>query len=160
MKNLVQHGTTLALFAPYLVASGAGMLVGSIFAVAVCDAANGAAVEGVTEGVFDLAKTSAQAWTVGQKVYWDNVNKRCDTDGTVGQLIGCATAAAANPSAVGSVKLNGAVPGALEGPQAPVADILTAAAVDLATAITLANANKAKVNELLAALRIAGFLLP
>ncbi len=160
MKNSVQCGKTLSLLAPYLVASGAGMLVGSIFAVAVCDAANGAAVEGEVEGVFDLAKTSAQAWTVGQKVYWDNTNKRCDTDGTVGMLIGAATAIAANPSSTGYVRLNGSVPSSLEGPQTAVADIATANASDLPTAITLANASKAKINELLAALRVSGAILP
>jgi predicted RecA/RadA family phage recombinase len=160
MKNTVQSGKTLSLLAPYIVASGAGFLVGSIFAVATCDAASGAAVEGVTVGVFDLAKTSAQAWTVGQKVYWDNTNKRCDTDGTVGPLIGVATAIAANPTATGYVRLNGAAPSSLEGPQTAVADIATVNASDLPTAITLANVTKAKVNELLAVLRTGGVILP
>lgn len=45
-------------------------------------------------------------------------------------------------------------------PAAAVADIATADAIDLATAITLANATKAKVNQLLASLRAAGTLLP
>ena len=39
-----------------------------------------------------------------------------------------------------------------------VADIATADATNLATAITLANANKAKINELLQNLRTAGIL--
>lgn len=160
MKNYIQKGRTLSLTAPYNVASGAGFLVGAIFAVACGDALATEAVEGETTGVYSLAKTSAQAWTVGQKVYWDNANKRCDTTGTVGQLIGVATAVAANPSATGSVRLNGVVPGDLEGPQTAIADIATADAADLATAIALANATKAKVNELLAALRINGSLLP
>lgn len=41
---------------------------------------------------------------------------------------------------------------------AAVADIATADATDLATAQALANANKAKINALLAALRTAGLL--
>lgn len=39
-----------------------------------------------------------------------------------------------------------------------VADISVADATDLPTAIALANANKAKINELLAVLRTAGLL--
>jgi 2-oxoglutarate dehydrogenase complex dehydrogenase (E1) component-like enzyme len=39
-----------------------------------------------------------------------------------------------------------------------VADIATADATDLASVITLANANKAKINELLQKLRTAGIL--
>jgi hypothetical protein len=41
---------------------------------------------------------------------------------------------------------------------AAVADIATADATDAASAVTLANATKAKVNALLAALRAAGLL--
>jgi predicted RecA/RadA family phage recombinase len=123
MKNYIQDGAVLALLAPYALSSGDGFQVGSIFAVASCDAANGAAVEGSTEGVFDLAKTSAQAWTVGQKIYWNNSTKKCDTDGTVGILIGAATAIAANPSSTGYVKLNEAVAALSEGPEAAVASL-------------------------------------
>lgn len=117
MINAVQDGRVLTLTAPYAVASGVGAQVGSIFGVATADIANGVEGEFETEGVFDLAKTSAQAWTVGQKIYWDNNNKRCDSDGTVGILIGAATAVAANPSSTGYVKLNEAVGGESEGPQ-------------------------------------------
>jgi predicted RecA/RadA family phage recombinase len=160
MKNFIMSSAMLTLIAPYALASGAGFQVGSIFAVASADAANGAEVVGATEGVFALAKTSAQAWTVGQKVYWDDVNKRCDTDGTVGMLIGTAHAAAANPSDIGEVILNGTAPSGSEGPQDPIADITTADAVDAATAATLANATKATVNTILAELRLAGVIKP
>ncbi len=160
MKTFVQTGRTLSLAAPYDVLSGAGFKVGAIFAVAMCDALSAAAVEGMLEGVFTLAKTSAQAWTIGQKVYWDDSNKRCDTDGTVGQLIGAATAVAANPSATGNVRLNGNAPGALEGAQAAVADVATTNAIDLPTSEALANQLKTSLNALLAELRIAGIILP
>ena len=160
MKNCVQDGDVLTLTAPYAVVSGAGAQVGSIFAVATADVANGVEGEFATEGVYDLAKTSAQAWTVGQKIYWDNTNKRCDSDGTVGILIGVATAIAANPSSTGYVKLNEAVVGLSEGPQAAIVDIATADATDLATSEALANATKAKFNTLLAELRIAGIIAP
>lgn len=108
MKNYVQRGDVLTLIAPYAVASGAGLLVGSIFGVATADAASGAEVETKTEGVFDLAKTSAQAWTAGVLIYWDNTNKVATTSSSDNKLIGAATRAAANPSATGRVRLNGA----------------------------------------------------
>jgi len=107
MKNFVQDGDVLSLTAPYAVSSGDGLLVGSIFAVAVATAANGAPVQGKATGVFDLKKTSAQAWTVGAKVYWDNTAKECTTTASGNTLIGVAVAAAANPSATGTVRLNG-----------------------------------------------------
>jgi predicted RecA/RadA family phage recombinase len=160
MKNYIQKGTTLTLVAPYNVLSGDGFKVGAIFAIAVGAALANNPVEGVTEGVFALPKTSGQAWTLGQKIYWDDTNKRCDTDGTTGMLIGVATVIAANPSAVGNVKLNEAAPGESTGPQAAIANIATADATDLTTAEALANATKAKVNALLSELRLLGILLP
>ncbi|MDP2358646.1 MAG: DUF2190 family protein [Beijerinckiaceae bacterium] len=110
MKNYIAPGDTVDVAAPYEVASGAGALVGSLFGVATADAANGAPVRLKTTGVFDLAKTSAQAWTVGAKIYWDNSTKLATTTAASGAnaLIGVAIAAAANPSAVGRVRLSGA----------------------------------------------------
>ncbi len=106
-KNYVQPGNVMTLTAPYAVTSGDGFLVGSLFAVATATAANAATVEGQTNGIWDLAKTSAQAWTVGAKIYWDNTNKECTTTSTSNTLIGVAAAVAANPSSTGRVRLNG-----------------------------------------------------
>lgn len=111
MRNFIQNGKTLTLLAPYDVASGAGLLVGSIFGVATNTALSGAAVETALEGVFSLAKTSAQAWTVGALIYWDDSGKVCTTVSTDHKLIGVATAIAANPSSTGYVRLNGAFVG-------------------------------------------------
>ena len=108
MKNYVQHGHVLTLAAPYDVVSGAGLLVGSIFAVATADALSGADVEAQVTGVVDLAKVSAQAWTVGVLIYWDNSAKLATTTSSTNKLIGVATAVAANPSSTGRVRLNGA----------------------------------------------------
>lgn len=174
-SNFIQPGDVLTLTAPYDVASGAGALVGSIFGVATSAYASGDAGEFAVCGVWSLAKTSAQAWTVGQKVYWDNTNKRCDTDGTVGQLIGVATAVADNPSSTGYVRLNEAVASSSEGPQAAIASLtfgtnITAATANgaltdsSATNPTEAQFNElakelgTKVNDILAALRAAGVI--
>lgn len=109
MKNFVQPGNTLTLPAPYAVASGGGLLVGSIFGVAVGDAASGETVEAALTGVFDLPKVGSQAWTVGARVYWDDTNKHCTTVATGNTLIGVATEAVAGGAGdtIGRVRLNG-----------------------------------------------------
>lgn len=111
MKNYIQPGDILTLAAPYDVLAGAGMLVGSIFGVASTDALSGASVETAVEGVYRLAKTSAQAWTVGALIYWDNTNKVATSTASTNKLIGVAVAVADNPSATGLVRLNGAFVG-------------------------------------------------
>lgn len=121
--NYKQPGKTLTMAAPYNRTSGQGALVGSIFGVALGTVLSTVLGEFALTGVWTLAKTSAQAWTVGQKIYWDNSNKRCDSDSTVGMLIGVATAVAANPTSTGDVRLNGVAPDTLEGPQAAEADL-------------------------------------
>ncbi len=111
MKNYIQKGKTLPLTAPYDVLSGKGFQIGSIFAVAAFDALSGAAVEGERFGVFDLAKVSAQAWAVGESIYWDNSAKLAtNVKGTANLRIGSAVATAANPTSTGHVALEPAGP--------------------------------------------------
>lgn len=119
-SNYVQPGDTITLAAPYDRTTGQGALVGSIFGVALQTVLNTVNGEFATKGVWTLTKTSAQAWTQGQKIYWDNSNKRCDSDSTVGMLIGVATAVADNPSSTGDVRLNGVSPATAEGPQGAI----------------------------------------
>lgn len=107
MKTYTQPADVVTLTAPYAVASGAGAKVGQLFGVAAKSYASGAVGEFLTTGAFELAKLSAQAWTVGALVYWDNTAKLCTTVATGNLLIGCAIAAAANPSPTGTVRLNG-----------------------------------------------------
>lgn len=104
MKNFVQPGHNLDLVAPRDLTSGAGFLVGSIFAVASLAVAAGAVVAGVTEGVFELPK-AAGAVTQGQKIYWDNTAFNVTTTSTSNTQIGVATAAAASGDATARVKL-------------------------------------------------------
>lgn len=107
--NYIQDGDILPLPAPADVQAGDGALVGSIFGVAQVNAASGATGQFATCGVFALKKTSAQVWTVGAVIYWDNTAKECTTTATSNTKIGAAIAAAANPSGVGYVRLNGTV---------------------------------------------------
>jgi len=103
LKNFIQPGGTVTLTVPSDVSSGDGLLVSSLFGVASGDALSGADVEAVTEGVFDLAKTSAQAWSQGDKVYWDDTNKECTVVAAGNVLIGVAMVDAANPTDTGRV---------------------------------------------------------
>jgi len=108
MKNYVQPGDMITVIAAAAVVSGALVRSGSILGVAATDAAIGDEVELKTTGVFDLAKTSAQAWTVGAPIYAIAASSLLtNVPGTGNYLVGVATAAAANPSATGRVRLNG-----------------------------------------------------
>lgn len=111
MKTYVQPGNVLALIAPYAVASGDGLLVGALFGIAVATADNGEPVEACMVGVFDLKKTGSQAWSPGDKVYWDNTAREATKTATGNTLIGVAVAAVGNGAGetVGRVRLNGAV---------------------------------------------------
>lgn len=110
MKNFVQPGKRMTIAAaPYARTSGQALLMGSLFGVATMDVDNGASVTIDCEGVFDLTKTNAQAWTEGVALYWDDGAKEVTTDDDSGAnpLIGAAAAVAANPSATGRVRLLG-----------------------------------------------------
>lgn len=109
MKNYVSTGNTLTITAAAAIASGAGVLAGSIFGVAAGDIAIG--VEGTIAltGVYDLPKAASQAWTVGEKIYWDNATGACTTVATANTLIGIAVLAVGGGATetTGRVRLNG-----------------------------------------------------
>lgn len=109
MKSFIQHGDILTVAAPTGgCVSGAIYKVGNIIGVAQCDAAEGADVELKLTGVFELAKTSAQAWAVGDKLYIIPASRLItNVAGTGNFEVGVATAVAANPSGTGYVRLNG-----------------------------------------------------
>lgn len=108
MKNFVQQGVNLTLTAPRDLASGAGFLVGAIFAVASTTVKAGDPVAGVTEGVFDLPK-AAQAVTPGQKLYWDNTNFVLTTTEGSNTLVGASIQAAGTGDATARAKLTGQI---------------------------------------------------
>ena len=75
MVNYIQQGDTITVKAPYAVASGAGMKVGGMFAVASITGALNDVIEGAVEGVFDIVK-DASTFTDGAVVYWDDAAKK------------------------------------------------------------------------------------
>lgn len=108
MKNWVQPGDQLTIVAaPYAVTSGQGLQMGGIFGVAVVTAAISTAVEIYTNGVFNLTKQTAQAWTQGQALYWDNAGRQVTTTVGSNKLIGYAAAAQAAGDTIGQVWLPG-----------------------------------------------------
>jgi predicted RecA/RadA family phage recombinase len=160
MKNFVQTGKVLTLAAPYNRLSGQGAQVGSIFGVAAVDVLSTVEAEFAVEGVFELVKAGSQAWSVGDRIYWDNSAKVCTKTVSTNLLVGVAVEAVASGAGdtLGKVKLiplGDSDPGNLA-QAAAVADLNQ----DISNSYTEAEiqAISDKVDELLAALRTAGLL--
>ena len=172
MKVFVENDESITLTAPGGgVVSGTGVLVGSLFAVATVTAAATEKFVGLVRGVVTHAKVSAQAWTEGQRLYWNAGLSQVTSVATDGPYIGVAAEAAVNPSATGKVLLAGP-PEFAEGQQAAVADlVMTVGTADGTIADVGAAFNQAtlnnnfrdvgeKINALAAALRAAGIIAP
>lgn len=110
MQNFRQIGHTVDFTAAADTTSGQGVLWGALFGVAATDVKSGERGALNVTGVFDLPKAPSQAWTDGQKVYWDDTNKRVTTAVTGNTLIGVAIEAVGGTAAetTGRVRLNGA----------------------------------------------------
>ena len=108
MKTFTQIGDALQFtaVAPGAVA-GTGQKIGDILVIAAITAATGQPFTGQLTGVVEHAKLSAQAWTEGQQVNWDDTNKRFTTVTTGNFRAGVAYRVAANPTAKGQVFLAG-----------------------------------------------------
>lgn len=108
MQNYIQPGKNISVAAaPYVLASGAGCLVGSMFGVASGPAASGAEVVLMTEGVFTLPKLGTDAFTVGAPAFWDDANKRLTLTASGNTRVGVAVAAAGSGLGALAVRLNG-----------------------------------------------------
>ena len=106
MKTYKQEGEVLALSPAADVATGVGYLFGvSLFGVAINTTANGASGEFVTEGVVTIGKASALAIAVGDRLFWDAINKVVNKTATAQQCVGIAVESAANPSSTVVMKL-------------------------------------------------------
>lgn len=110
MKTYVSDGNTLTVAAPAALTSGAGALVGSIFGIAMSDAANGADVVLQVTGVVEMTKQASQAWTVGAAIYWNNTTKVATTASSGNTKIGVATVAVGSggDETTGTVRLSAA----------------------------------------------------
>jgi len=109
MRNSLFCGNNVTLPAPYALTSGQVAQVGSIIGVAQGAAASGADVVLVRQGVFTLTKTAAQAWTLGQTLYWDNAARAVTTTVGANKIIGAAFAAALAADTAGQVLCDGTI---------------------------------------------------
>ncbi len=110
-KNYIQDGDTLNLPPTADVASGTGHLFGAaLFGVALTNAKSGVPSSFAVKGVWEIAKTSALAIAVGDRLFWDATNKVVNKTSAGQQQVGVAVAAAANPSSTVRIKLVSAVP--------------------------------------------------
>jgi predicted RecA/RadA family phage recombinase len=104
-NNFVQPGDIVEFTMPEDVTTGRGVLIGALVGVALVTAASGARANVALSGVFNVTKTSAEAWAEGAAVYWDDTAKEFTTTATDNTLAGHAAVAAANPSATGRIRL-------------------------------------------------------
>lgn len=114
MKNYLAPGSNLSFTAAAAITSGAFVVLGAIGGFAVADAAIGETATIKVDGVFSVTKVGSQAWTVGQRVYWDAGNSRFTNVGADGVFAGVATEAvdAGASSTTGKIRLNGSAPDA------------------------------------------------
>lgn len=106
MKNYIQPGNAIDIVVPAGgVVSGRPFVAGSLVGISAVTAAEGGDATIHTDGVYELPKVNAQAWVLGAKVYWDAANSVCTTVAAGSTLLGFAARPAANPSAIGLVKL-------------------------------------------------------
>jgi len=107
MKTYLQDGENPTYTAPANVTAGTGVKIGDMLVIPEITVLSGAQFTGVIRGVVEHAKLSAQAWTEGQQVNWDDTNKRFTTVTTANFRAGVAYRVAANPTATGLVFLTG-----------------------------------------------------
>ncbi len=110
MKNKLLSGDTLTFTAPVGgVVSGTPLLMGSLLVVPTVSADAGASFSCERAGVFTLPKASGSAWTVGEKLYWDDTAKAITDTPTNNTLVGVAYVAAGSSDTTGVVLLDGTV---------------------------------------------------
>ena len=107
MLNYLQPGDYCTIIAPVAVSSGDGVLVGSMFGVASCDAEINTEVAIAVVGCFQFSKVVGEALTQGQPCYFDLDVQGVTTTATGNVLIGVAIEAAASGDTSCKVRLHG-----------------------------------------------------
>ncbi len=108
MNNFVQQGKRLTFVNGTSVAidSGAVVLITDRISIAVADIAADGSGEVQTEGVFTIAKTAGEAWTLGDQLYWDASASSVTTTSSSHKKAGIAAAIADSADTTGPVKIN------------------------------------------------------
>lgn len=110
MKTKIESGDVLTVTAPSGgTTSGVGVLIGSIFGIAVTTNDAGDSVAIHRSGVFDHTAEGAgsgQAWATGDVVYWDNTNKRLTKTSSANTRVGVAVAPKVTTDVVGRFRID------------------------------------------------------
>jgi len=141
MKNYVMDGDVVTIAAPYDLANGEAVQVGSVFGVASKAAKLGEQVDLATVGVFDLVAESTQSYLPGTDLFWDVANKRITNVSGAGSCVAvCITPKAAGEAVVRG-KLTLATLSAVRGVSALVGAqaVVPMTAVDSSAIITYAQ---------------------
>lgn len=111
MKSFVQPGQNIEITAPYARASGEGVKVGAaLFGVCVDAVSSGAAGVIATEGVYVLAKATAQSFAAGARTFWDDTAKNLTAVSTGNLAVGVALEAAGTADTTAKIKLQASTP--------------------------------------------------
>jgi predicted RecA/RadA family phage recombinase len=107
MRNSIQQGQTITAPAPAGgVFAGRPYALGDIIGVATADAAVGViTVFETQQSIYRFNKNPGEAWTLGQKLYWDVANNRFTTTAGTNLLLGNAAATALSAETSGLVKM-------------------------------------------------------
>jgi predicted RecA/RadA family phage recombinase len=108
--NFGQNGDIITVAAPAAVDSGDFVKVGSLFGVALTDAASGASVAIAITGVHELPKAAPLVISAGDPVYWDVADGNFNKTGASNWFVGVAAADAASAATTVKVRLNGSMP--------------------------------------------------
>lgn len=107
MKNQIARGEVMNLPAPTGgTVAGTPYLIGVILGIAAMTVLVGVVTPFHLVGAYELMpKTTGEAWTAGDLLYWDNTAKKFTTTATSNKKAGVAYADAASGDATGSVNL-------------------------------------------------------
>jgi predicted RecA/RadA family phage recombinase len=108
MQNYIQNGHVITVPTPTGgIASGEGLIVGSIFGIAAYSTAEGDPLELAITGAYKLPKAITAVLTIGARVAWDNTAKNINVPGAGRFPVGVATEAAGNGITSVAVRLDG-----------------------------------------------------
>lgn len=106
MRNFIQKGETITVPSPVAAASGDIVIIGGFHGVAAGDAAIGADLDLCLTGVYEAQKVAADAFAVGDPVYFNAATKLVTSTEEGNTFIGYAVAVAAVSTANTLVRLS------------------------------------------------------
>lgn len=125
MINFKQNGDTVVVIAAAAIAAGAAVLKGALFGIAQNNAAETEEVVLNLTGVWSLPKTTGEAWTQGQQLYWNAGTAKLTTTAGNNLCVAVAWSAAESAAAFGDAKINasGAKLGGVIAPSTAIPDL-------------------------------------